>query len=543
MKRILFGLGLFLVIFFGAGFYISSTISDRIQTEINKNPDRSYDLNFEDIDVSLLRQRVQLERITVIPLKPDEASSIQGSLEKILLNDFHVWDYFSSKELIIGEIILYNPVFQLTLKDRQSDGKKSSQAFQSFFGDIVRRGEIKNLHLINGKADLYDGEEEMRRIGGFTDLDIYATGIQTDRRILTHLVPFELEEIKTSLKNLELELGEDKMLRIGEMSFDLLGQSIQVENVSFKYSDDLIDVSKRVEHQEDILNFDLKSLSLHEIDASSDVYGQWSVIAKKLTLDSLVFVDLRNKNKPRPVESTKKLFVGLMGSIPFPVDLDTVLIKNSRLDYLEIGSGKEMPGLIRFDNLNARIEGFVTVDSLRKQREMRVQLQADFMGHTPVNATIHVPYDKEEFRLNLSLSPVDLNKLTEVTEPLAGVKINSGMLHKFELQMEATEYSAQNTLTFDYEDFQIEIGKKGESGNVNKFATLAGNMALRTNNLPDAKNYRIATYQSTRNVYRGPFNFIWETSKEGIMEIIPSGVTRIFLNENQGKKPKTKSKK
>ncbi|MCS5489733.1 DUF748 domain-containing protein [Algoriphagus limi] len=543
MKRILFGLGIFLILLVGAGFYISSNISERIQAEINKNPDRSYDLNFEEIHVSLLRQRVQLDKITIVPLKEDESSSIRGSLEKILLKDFHIWDYFSSKELVIGDVILYDPVFQLTLKDQQSQGKKGSHAFQSIFEDIVRRGEIENFQVINGKADLFNGEEELVRIGGFTDLEVSASGLKTDRRILTHIVPFELDEIKTSLKNLELDLRDEKKLRIGAMSFDLLEQSIQVENVSLHYADDLIDVSNRLVHQEDLLNFDLKSLKLEGIDANSDLYGQWSAIAKKLTLDSLVFVDLRNKNKSRPVESTKKLFAGLMASIPFPVDLDTVLIQNSRLDYLEVGSGKESPGLIRFDNLNARIEGFVTVDSLRKQKEMKVFLQSDFMGHTPLNAEIRVPYDKEAFWLNLTLSPLALNKLSEVTEPLAGVKINSGQLHKFELQMQANEYVAQNTLTFDYEDFHIEVEKKGESGGANKMATFAGNIALRTSNLPEAKSYRKASYQSTRNVYRGPFNFIWETCKAGVSEIMPSGVARIFLKSPEEKNSKKNSRK
>ncbi|NVJ85676.1 MAG: DUF748 domain-containing protein [Algoriphagus sp.] len=540
MKKILFGLAFLFLLIMATILYLSSMIGELIQNQINTNSNRSYDLKFEDLSVNLLSQKVELERIMIIPLKKDESNSFSGSLEKMILNNLHIWDFLTDKQVIIDELILQKPAFRLTLTNEKSESKKGSHAFQKFFEDIISRGEIKNLKVINGTAELFLEGEHTKRIGGFTDLTIQASGIQTDKKILRHIIPFELEEIKSSLKNLHLELNEGKVVKIRAITLDLLGQLINVEDISFYTSEDLVTASKQSIHQEDLINFDLKRISLEGIDAGSDLYGKWSAIANKLTLDSLVMVDLRNKNKPRPFESPKKLFLGLLESIPFPLDLDTVILKNSRFDYQEIGNGKEKPGLIRFDNLNAQIEGFVTVDSLRKDREMKISLQSDFMGHTPLNAVIAVPYKQESFHLNMSLSPMDLTSLNSITEELAGVRIKSGKLHRLELQMNANEYSAQNELTFDFEDFHIEIEQKGDSQNVNKLASFAGNAALRKTNLPNQKSYRKARFQSSRNVYRGPFNFIWETSKTGITEIMPSEVGRMFLKNPENKKSKKK---
>ncbi|NVK49443.1 MAG: DUF748 domain-containing protein [Cyclobacteriaceae bacterium] len=541
MKKILFGLSFLLFLAVGIIFYLSTQVGNLIRSRINTNPNRSYDLNFEDLSVNLLSQKVELERIMIIPVKSEDSNSFSGSLEKIILYNIHIWDFLIEKHLVIDEAILDRPAFRLTLTNEKSEEKKGSHAFQKFFEDFLRRGEIKNFKVINGTAELFLQEgTEIRRIGGFTDLSIQATGIQTDKIILTHIVPFELEEIKSSLKNLQMELNKGKRLNIGSVNLDLLHQEIQIDDISFYTSDDLVQASEISEYQEDMINFDLKSLTLKGIDANSDLYGKWSSFANKLVLDSLVMVDLRNKNKPRPVESPKKLFVGLLESIPFPVDIDTVLLQNSRFDYMEIGDGKEKPGLIRFDDLNAQINGFVTVDSLRKKRAMKISLQSNFMGNTPLNAVISVPYEEESFQLTMSLSPMDLTSLNAITEELSGVKINSGKLHRLELQMDAKEYTAQSDLTFDFEDFQIEIVKEGQTQDINKLASFAGNMALRKTNLPNQNNYRKATFRSSRNVYRGPFNFIWETCKTGITQIMPSEVGRMFLKNPENKKPKKK---
>ena len=60
-----------------------------------------------------------------------------------------------------------------------------------------------------------------------------------------------------------------------------------------------------------------------------------------------------------------------------------------------------------------------------------------------------------------------------------------------------------------------------------------------TKNDPTTKNYIIADYRSERNIYRGPFNFMWQTVKEGFIQIIPTKTTKGFLGQGD-KKKKTK---
>lgn len=527
------------ILLFAANFFLVRIISNRLQANINNNPDRSYDLKLEEVDVSILRGRVVLSTIQLSPVSPDTQVIFRGTINQIILNGFQVWDFLISRELVIEDLILFKPSFRLTLTDQETQGQEGTKAFQRFFEDIVTRGSIQNFQLMDGTAEVFLEKEELERIGGFTDFNIRAQGLRTDRRIITHIVPFELDEINTSFKNLKLALPTKQTFELGSIDFDLLGKKMKLDNISVRYDEGLLESSNALQYQQDLIEVELKQLQIIGIDASSDLYGKWSAFAEKMVLDSLVFVDLRNKNKPRPVEQKKKLFSGLMKSIPFPVDMDTLIIQNSHIQYLEVPEGESNPGLIDFHNLNAQIFGFVTVDSLHKSRKMTMEIQADFLGETKLNANFQVPYDSEAFQLQLSLEGIELNKLNRITEPLAGVKVNSGQLHRLALAMNANEFGSQNELTFDYENFTMAVPAKGENDGNNGLKTFAGNLALRSTNLPEKSNYRVASYSSTRNMYRGPFNFIWESTKGGVMEIMPVGVVKIFIpSQSKKKRPK-----
>ena len=109
--------------------------------------------------------------------------------------------------------------------------------------------------------------------------------------------------------------------------------------------------------------------------------------------------------------------------------------------------------------------------------------------------------------------------------------------------MNAGSTESSNILTFDYQDLTLEIMKDDQNQEEKKgLLSLIANSAIRHNNMPDNNNYRVAEYQALRNIYRGPFNFWWETIKEGMLHIFPTGISRILMG-NQEKQPQKDEKK
>ena len=83
------------------------------------------------------------------------------------------------------------------------------------------------------------------------------------------------------------------------------------------------------------------------------------------TIDSLILVDVRDKNKPRPEEPIKPLFEGMVESIPFPIKLDSIKILNSTITYKEIPDGKSNPVVLNFQQVNGEILNLISKEILK----------------------------------------------------------------------------------------------------------------------------------------------------------------------------------
>lgn len=511
--------------FFGAEYWISY----KIQNTLNTREARNYDLLFDDVDVKLLQGRVDLNHILLVPLHKDLPFEIKGSMDRMKMSHVKLLEYIFKKDIEIGELRLVNPSFRLIRKDSLTNVKQSSKAFQDVFGDIIRRGIIRNFVVEGGNAELLMQGDSLRRFGSFTDLTIYAEGVQTDSAIVTHAVPFQLERIRTGVKNLRLRLTDKQEFKVGEIDFNFTDGYLALHDISLEFDDEILEYSHQLNEQSDLFEILAKEVRFDQLDTGSDVYGNWSVIAQKMLVDSLMMVDLRNKNKLRVDDEQKPMFAGMLSRIPFPLDIDTLEIRNSKIRYIEVPEGNQTGGEIRFDNLNAKVTGLITIDSLQKQNQLVMDINADFMGISPVSAHFIVPYNQEYFSLDLDVSRLNLPELNPILVPLANISIESGTMRRLRLNMDSRENSAYSTVEFDYEDLKLEIRKSGQlSGQKHGTASFLANIAIRSDNIPEKNNHRIARFHSTRNQYRGPFNFIWETTKTGLMDITPGGVVKLF---------------
>jgi hypothetical protein len=97
--------------------------------------------------------------------------------------------------------------------------------------------------------------------------------------------------------------------------------------------------------------------------------------------------------------------------------------------------------------------------------------------------------------------------------------------------MEVSRYRSSNKLTFQYEDLKLEL--LGEDHSKKKLKSIVANLLSSKRNLATDSNYKKASYVTDRNIYRGPFNLVWESTKEGILQIVPGDVTQVFVTKKK----------
>ncbi|OYX14511.1 MAG: hypothetical protein B7Z16_14400, partial [Algoriphagus sp. 32-45-6] len=164
------------------------------------------------------------------------------------------------------------------------------------------------------------------------------------------------------------------------------------------------------------------------------------------------------------------------------------------------------------------------------------QLEGSFKGkidgHGILSVQLSVPFDREEFDMQIELTDFDLTRLNEILMPIMHGDIVSGRGHRLHVLILAKKSHADVNTIFDYEDLKVELFKKGTQRKNRLVSTLA-NFALHKSNLPIEKNYRNPSYQVARNIYRGPFHLVWESTKEGIVQVVPTGAVQRLLESKE----------
>ena len=106
--------------------------------------------------------------------------------------------------------------------------------------------------------------------------------------------------------------------------------------------------------------------------------------------------------------------------------------------------------------------------------------------------------------------------------------------------MHAGEHISQNNLTFDYSNFHVVLLKEKENHKFKKrpIISMIADATVKNNNLPDQKNYLTATYQSERNIYRSPVNYIIHGLVQGAARIVPGKNIGNMITKDKKKKKK-----
>lgn len=518
-------------------------IESNFQARLNSNPNRAYNITYSDLDLDTFFKGFTLDEVSIEPLNRGKGTTITGHVDYATINGI-VWrEYLFGKKLNLNEIAFEQPLFEVTLST-DTTKTTSGKGLQLMFGDILSRADLKRFSIKNGSIILRDPVSNSIK-GQVKQIDILATGIETDSLKFKHLIPFEMEELNLNLEGITFKPNDYTDISMGHFQYDLMEKEILLSDISIGYSIDWVEVSRRAEVQNDIIELNVKEIGIHQLQPSSNFYTQLDIEAQKISIDELDIKLQRNKNIPRPPDVVKPMFQGIINAIPVAMLIDSVQISNSSVTYGELGVKKNESGSLKIQKINGDITGVTNMpEEQLKRGHLGAKISASLEGKAPIDVELNVPYDKETFKLNVDVGAISLTDLNPTLKPLAGVEMVSGHMNRIQFQMNAGAYQSQNKLVFDYSNLHVKLlneKSKDKSKNMG-FLSAVANTAIRANNLPGEKNYLVASYQSNRNVYRSPVNYIVKGLIDGCIRIVPGkGVQKMIIKEDKKGKKRKKS--
>lgn len=526
--KVLFGVVLAIALLVVVGVYWGkSWISTNLESVINEDPDRKYNFNFDKVGVDILRQRIRIDEVKITPVGKQEGVFVEGQVLEVRLSQVNLVKLIFQKTLQIHNLTFVQPEFDIHIPLESSKKDKPGDALQGLFGDILSRGEVRNFELSEANALFLVGEDQL---GSLSNLNILASELGTDSMRLNYPIPFDFRQIQISIDSIDYILGNGQHFKSGKIAFDTDAQQLSISSLSLLYPEGLIKASKEKEFQIDLVEFKLDTLVLSGIEARSNLYSDLDIRAQKLELKGLFLEDFRNKNLSRPPDEVKPLFQGLLEKVDFPLKLDTLALTNSAISYGELVEGTNKAWQFHLDDLNGDLVNITTIPEFQSVYE---QLEGKFSGKINKSGNLKIdlkiPYGRDEFDMNVELTSFPLPRLNEILIPIANGEVVSGNLAKLSIRVKADSIGSSNQFRFDYDDLKIELYRKNEEKK-NWVTSSLANIALNSSNMPGDNKYLTANYTTKRHRYRGPFNLIWKSTKEGIMEIVPGGLAREILN-------------
>lgn len=541
MKKITIWVLIILGILFFILKGIEWRIESRFQDRMNSDPNRAYNITYSDFDLNTFFKGVTLDEVSIEPINPGKGTKITGHVDYATINGL-VWrDLLFGKNLNINEIAFEQPLFEIT-PSADTTKKASGKGLQVMFGDILSRVTLNSFRIQNGSIVLLDPITKSIK-GQIKQVNISATEIETDSLKFKHIIPFQMGNLNVDIEDVTLELNDYTHFKLGYFHYNLKDKEILLNDVSLGYSIDWVEVSERVGIQNDIIELKVKEIGIHKMEPSSSFYTQLDIDAQKISIDELDIKLQRNKNISRPPDALKPVFQGIVNSIPIAILIDSIQISNSSLTYSELGVNKNESGSIEIQQINGTITDLTNMPEQQISKgQLNATINASLKGKADINLDLTVPYDDETFLLDLDVGSMDLTNLNPALKPLAGVELVSGQMHRIKLHMDAGPIHSQNKLAFDYSDLQINLLKEKSKNKTKKrvlFSAIA-NSAIRPDNMPGQDKYLGAEYQSKRNIYRSPINYILQGLINGFTRIVPGkGVQKmIHKEEKKGKKSK-----
>ncbi len=389
------------------------------------------------------------------------------------------------------------------------DGPSSKSSFREF--------EIESLDLTNGSVIVSKDGRESKRINALNlnaDLSIEFMAESDSVKSLQYNVAvdslgflFSEDRNRLSLSGLHFE-NRDSLLTLSSMKMIPVGGYSQFMN--------------SLVFEANMFEMEMANFTASGVDPSA--YHNQSIIKARL-LDFDSFNIHISKNKQLPVNPNKKAPTLLNKSIqnlPIAVQLDSLLFRNTNIQYSEQDEKGTRPGTISFMNSTIQVSDVNSLSPTPAHLNAVTYLQ----NHSELNTELNFTLNDGPFHMTGAgnLQPFDLTELNSIFMDLSGMEIVSGFAYELDFNFEMLDDTSSGNMHLLYENLQMGIIDRDDyhvnfANSIKSY--LANKAVVRSENVADSTHVgREGKIDHIRDPESSFFKYLWQTLRSGIYDIL-----------------------
>jgi len=524
-------------------YYWKPILTQRIKEAIDRSTDGLYRIEFQNIRVNFVTGRLDVSNIRFIPdtlvyekMKVDSIAPrhlYEVEIGELILKRIQPWKIYSSGKLEISAIEIDRPtlkvVFSKTRNTKSSTEEDLRTAYQHLspylnsvkIGNIIfRNADFKYVdHSAEGGSRITELKDLYLRI---SDLLIdSASQFDRSRLYYTKDIYAELLGYKTITAdgNYNLQFSEFKASTAGRYAY------IKGFRLLPKFSE--MEFSRRFKFQKNRYSAHFEDISLNNVDYKL-LNRDRRLIASSLTLNKGKMSVFLNRGRPDSLRDRGVNFPQLaLRRFQLDTTIDTVLLKDSHVNYSEYNPDSRRKGTLSFGGINGSIVN-LTNDSLNliKNKFSDVKLTSLLMdrGRLDIAMKFNLPDPAGAFQFSGKLGKLDAEMFNSAIRPLSLIEVKSGFINEMNFNGRGSIKGVRGSLTCYYNGLKITLLEKRENSSRLKRKGIASIFAniliIKDDNPMKGQPVRRAAFYYARPEHSSFFNMIWKGFAEALLNTI-----------------------
>jgi len=209
------------------------------------------------------------------------------------------------------------------------------------------------------------------------------------------------------------------------------------------------------------------------------------------------------------------MFSSLINSVKFPFHIDSLFLQKGAITVTEISDKTHRKGTIPLEEVNAIVTNIKNRDN--EKDSLNLIARTRLFNNSIRDFRYQEAYGDSlaSFSLQFNTSPMVLTEFSQVTTPLASVRVLSGNSDTLFASWTGNKYAAIGKMNFHYNHLKVQLLDKNNPGK-KKFLLSLENF-LANSILLNKKNTKYSLVYFERNNLKSVFNYWVKTSMSGLM--------------------------
>jgi hypothetical protein len=495
----------------GLNVWVNNKLPE-ILTEKNKTP---YNIQYKDMHVSIWSGNISASGISLSPKKVEKDSAkygIYANVEAITVAGFKVWPLLFNDRIKARSITVTRPeviLYQRTEKAINNSKSIKSGVVEPFnqiatVSDVyIKKGSVRILYVKNNKP-----------IFTATNIKAELEGIVISEETLDNKIPFAFKKYGFSCDSLYYKKDPNYHLSATDIRTELHGLSLK----NFEY---LPDVSRRQFVASLPAEKDLYTIKAAALEIRNMGWGfkdeQFFFKAHRVLVDKATANIYRSK-VPADDLTKKHLYSKLLRDMKFPMQVDTLSVRNSRLEYEEELSFEKGAGKLIFSGFNLSAVNVNSAFGRKKMDDLKIHINCRFMESAPmvVDWKFNVLDKSDAFNIKGSIKDFDTKKLVGFTHPYINTT-QKGIFDEVFFNFTGNDINSAGDFASRYHGVKVTLYKKKDPRKKAKLKTAVANLLVKD----DSDHQRKTTKVSVQRIQeKSFFNFFWRNIEAGLKDIL-----------------------